>query len=840
MLSRRKQRQLVLGVMGMLLSGTLYHPMIAAARGTATDTDGEEKQASAMVQMEPTSSSPPLKYSTPDITVEAKRPTWEDILSPGTVTIIRPEEFKGEQKTLPDFLKMVPGVHVREVQGKGQYTTVTVRGSTAAQVGVFVDGVLTNLGGDAAVDISTIPVSNIERIEVYRGYIPARFAGTFIGGVINVVTKKPTGAHGSAEIGPSSFGGKKASVEITAPLGAGSLLFGYNHESRDGDFPYRSYAAEQFYTNTDIGREIVETRTELQGYLTMTPAEKAAFDIANGAGAWQQNVDDCIQWLEDNGGRLVTAADDPHRRRQYNDYSNSDLLVKWQNDDWMIKGTYKTVDRHLPDSLWVDYRSYFDMITPGHLVDKYDLYKYDKRHQTIRAKELLVQRRYMGKRIEWGWMIDYLEQSKDYRAENIHDGLRYMIKIPMREWSRYRSKKYNVQVDGTYQLSKNNMLDFQMNYSYERMNIDGDGLNEVIDDVQAGIGNLWAQMRNQFDQNIFNLQLQDTITLDKKRSWQLTPAIRYNRSQIIGYSQFGRFNPLKTYRWVHPEDSQVDSKVTWQLALKKEFNDHFTMRMTGGTYFRLLNMYEIAGDGAGIMPAPMDYKGSGAKFPQPEYGKQFDLSAIWDGKFLGADNRTTLTYFWRDTQRMLYLYRAGLNYSSYFNDMRGKAHGIELQTNFHWKKFDLDLEGTYLNIAAQRRDSSPGVHYDWFEVRPTYQPKWEGNLRLTYRPTEKWLFFGEGHYVSQYYTHYAIPQVRDPVEKELAGRPRAALKTINLGLKWSPKKDMTLTLGCNDVFDAASKLKVHSVQRYLSEPSWVNIEYPLQGRSYYISFRYEF
>ena len=446
----------------------------------------------------------------------------------------------------------------------------------------------------------------------------------------------------------------------------------------------------------------------------------------------------------------------------------------------------------------------------------------------------------MGKRIEWGWMIDYLEQSKDYRAENIHDGLRYMIKIPMREWSQYESRKYNVQVDGTYELSKNNMLDFQMNYSHERMNIDGDGLDEVIDDVQAGIGNLWAQMRNQFDQNIFNLQLQDTITLDKKRSWQLTPAIRYNRSQIIGYSQFGRFNPLKTYRWVHPEDSQVDSKVTWQLALKKEFNDHFTMRMTGGTYFRLLNMYEIAGDGAGIMPAPMDYKGSGAKFPQPEYGKQFDLSAIWDGKFLGADNRTTLTYFWRDTQRMLYLYRAGLNYSSYFNDMRGKAHGIELQTNFHWKKFDLDLEGTYLNIAAQRRDSSPGVHYDWFEVRPTYQPKWEGNLRLTYRPTEKWLFFGEGHYVSQYYTHYAIPQVRDPVEKELAGRPRAALKTINLGLKWSPKKDMTLTLGCNDVFDAASKLKVHSVQRYLSEPSWVNIEYPLQGRTYYMSFRYEF
>ena len=171
-------------------------------------------------------------------------------------------------------------------------------------------------------------------------------------------------------------------------------------------------------------------------------------------------------------------------------------------------------------------------------------------------------------------MIDYLNQSKDYRAEHIDDRLRKQIRIPMREWSKYRSNKYNVQVDGTYELGKNNMLDFQMNYSHERMKIQGDGLDDVIDDVQAGIGNLWAQMRNQFDQNIFNVQLQDTITLDKQRTWQLTPAIRYNRSEIVGYSKFGRFNPLKTYRWVHPEDSQVDSKVTWQLALKKS---HFSV-----------------------------------------------------------------------------------------------------------------------------------------------------------------------------------------------------------------------------------------------------------------------
>ena len=830
MSGKRKKKHLVPGILWMLLAGALYPPVTAVAETVSAPSsavDGEQVTTSSS------------EYTTPDITVEAKRPAWEEILSPGTVTVIRPEEFQGEQKTLPDFLKMVPGVHVREVNGKGQYTTVTVRGSTAAQVGVFVDGVLTNLGGDAAVDISTIPVSNVERIEVYRGYIPARFAGTFIGGVINVVTKKPTGAHGSAEIGPSSFGGKKASVEITAPIGSGSLLFGLNHEQRDGDFPYRSYAAEQWFTNTQVGKDYLANQRELNQLLAMTPTEIAAYEAANGgAGIWQATIDADRQALSDSES-LAEAARNAERRRQYNDYKNTDLLVKWQNNDWMIKGTYKTVNRHLPDSLWVDMKSYFDMITPGLKVDREDLYKQDSRRQKISASELLVQRRYMGNRYEWGWMVDYLNQKKDYRAEHLYtDTTKKWDNVPMREWSEYRSNKYNVQIDGTYELDKRNMLDFQMNYSHERMNIRGDGLDKVIDDVQAQIGNLWTQMRDQFDQNIFNIQVQDTITLDEKRTWQLTPAIRYNRSQITGYSRFGRFNPAKTYHWIHPEDSQVDAKVTWQLALKKKFNDSFSMRMTGGTYFRLLNMYEIAGDGAGILPSPRDFRGESAVFPQPEYGKQFDLSAIWDGRALGADNRTTLTYFWRDTERMLMLYRAGLTYSSYFNDARGKAHGVELQTNFHWKKFDLDLESTYLKMSAQRKDST--VHYDWMDVHPTFQPEWEGNMRLTYRPTSQWLFFGEAHYLSKYYTHYALPTTNDAIERELAGRPTESLTTVNLGMKWSPRKDMTLSLGCNDVFDRGPKQRVNSLQRFGSDPGPANIEFPLQGRSYYATFRYEF
>ena len=827
-MSTRKERRLIAGVLSMLAAGAWLYPATAGA-ADAPQTANAEPQVTGEAQ---TANAGTQYYTTEPITVEAKRPDWEATLSPGTVTVIRPEEFQGEQKTLPDFLKMVPGVHVREVNGKGQYTTVTVRGSTAAQVGVFVDGVLTNLGGDAAVDISTIPVSNVERIEVYRGYIPARFGGTFSGGVINVVTKKPMGAHGSAEIGPGSFGGRKASVEITAPVGAGSLLFGFNHEQRDGDFPYHSYAADQWLDHTRTGALYKNLQQQISTLEAMTPAQQAAYNAVPGNN-WATDLSDLKNSLapyED----AAAAAKDAQRHRKYNDYKNTDMLVKWQNDDWMAKATYKHIDRHLPDSLWAS-SGYAQMIDPGLVVDTKDIYKYDSRRQKIDASSLLLQRRYLTKRMEWGWSIDYLNQKKKYRAEHLYAGWQKKWEhVPLREWSEYRSNKYNVQLDGTYEIDKRNMLDFQMNYSRERMKVSGNGLDERIDQAVITEDSLYAQMRTKYDQDIFNIQLQDTITLDAERTWQLTPAIRYNRSKITGYSDASRFDANKNYQWIHPQDSQTDGKVTWQLALKKEFTPHFSMRMTGGTYYRLLNMYEIAGDGAGILPSPSDRNAQNAVFPRPEEGKQFDLSAIWDGKVLDADNRTTLTFFWRDSDRMLQLYRRGLTYSSYFNDGRGKAHGLELQTNFHWKKFDLDLEGTYLKSSAERRNSA--TQYSWSEVHPTFQPEWEFNARLAYRPVTQWQLFGELHYISKYYTHFMI----DPRNPELSGRPTAALTTLNLGARWSPRKDMALTVGVNDIFDRGPKQRVHSLQGYGDTGTGANIEYPLQGRTYYMNFRYEF
>lgn len=891
-----------------------------------------------------------MDFSLDAMTVEAKRPDWESKLSPGTVNIVRPDEFKGEQKSLPDLLLTVPGVHVREVNGKGQYTTVTMRGSTAAQVGIFIDGVLANLGGDTAVDLSTIPVKNVERIEVYRGYIPSRFGGTFMGGVINIVTKKPETTDVSLEVGKSSYGGKRGSMEITAPLGDGSLMVGTNYESSDGDFKYKNYAAERYlpygeqqiagqqkvidnfnnetidymtkgavinlqqeqidyykanndawlgfvrsdslkdaiydnryeYAKKDVGNSnlyLIEQQVVDRGlkdeYLkrgyddsdwhealqydwigssfgegVLTPEIKEEILKEYGDKVVQNNID---KWTNDadpdknknQAGRKESLeklkqkqkeAENATRYRKYNDYEKTSTIVKWQNKNWVIKGTYDTLDRHMPDSVWL---GDVNAAVYNNGVDLSDRYYYDSRRQKQNSASLMLQNRQEVGKLEWGWMLDYMYQDKKYRAEHINTAYPNsewdMQNQPLREWSRYKSNKYTAQIDGGYKLNDNNMLDFLINYSKEGLDIDGSNMAKILGG-QASQNFLSAQIRNRYEQELFNVQLQDSITLDKEGTWIFTPSVRYNQSKITGFSDGKRFTDGQA-SWIHPKDSQTKGKATWQLALKKEVNENLTLRMTGGTYYRLLNMAEIAGDGAGILPAPRNHNGEGAMFPVPEEGKQFDISAIMNNKLLGADNSTTLTYYWRDSTNMLQLERAGKDYWSYFNDNKGKSHGIELQSSFKWDKFDLDLQVTYLNTSAYNKHTATQFG-EYASVWPTYQPEWEGNIRLTYRPSEKFSVFAEGHYTDEYFTYYN-KATSGKLSPYLSGKPVCSLFVMNSGLKWMPKKNWQLTFGCNDILNKGPKSKIRSDAAFMV-PGYINPEFPIQGRTYYVTARYQF
>lgn len=210
-------------------------------------------------------------------------------LSPGAVSVVRPEEMEGEMKNLPEMLDRIPGLHVIRARGRGGYTVASVRGSTSSQVSVYVDGVLTNLGSEAAVDLSSIPVENVERIEVYRGYIPARFGASSMGGVINIVTKRPEEKSTNASIGAGTYGLWRAALSHTDRLGSGYYFIGANYEASDGDFTY-----------------------------------------------------------DNDNGTPYNPDDDYRTKRLNNDYSNAEFLFKWGNEDWQTRVSWVRNERDLP------------------------------------------------------------------------------------------------------------------------------------------------------------------------------------------------------------------------------------------------------------------------------------------------------------------------------------------------------------------------------------------------------------------------------------------------------------------------------------------------------------
>lgn len=822
-----------------------------------------------------------MDFTLEGVTVEAKRPDWEAKLSPGTVTVIRPDDYKGEQKDLPDLLKMVPGVHVRELNGKGQYTTVSVRGSTAAQVGVFVDGVLFNLGGDAAADISTIPVHNVERIEVYRGYIPARFGGTFMGGVINVVTKRPTKANVQASFGKSSFGGYKGNLQIDAPLGGGALMVGINRDQSDGDFKYKNFDNDRTFKERlewyhkdleDTTNRINNQIAEDIGYGMPSPigGEVKSIDemvtrCAPGGDIyeafWQQNPDDYggqdemnYMWetyyaayadpdykenLYKSDRYQLDKLESAERWRKANDYKNTDAIIKWQDDHWLAKATWKNIRRHLPHPIDKNYAPLWTVDQDWAVNMPYgkpNMYYF--RNQELTAKELLLGRRDTVGNLEWGWSINYLKQDKDYYIDdwqNLEKVLEATSELKTLKantlWSKYDSRRLGAKIDGSYKAGNRHLIEFLVDASKEKMDIDG----WKMFDFEHANEDTRSRWRNYYEQEIINAQIQDTITLNKKGDFWLTPSIRYNRSKILGRSdRYDEKNDPQHIKWLGQTDEQTDDKVTWQLALKKQFNDHFTLRATGGTYYRLLNMYEIAGDGAGILPMP-NVGGSASVFPMPEEGKQWDISAIWDGKWLGADTaKFQITYFGRDSKRLLQLSSWNSFFFVYNNAASGKVSGVELQADLSWQKWDVNLQATYTDPSNVLYDLSaiPGQQ-EWnkdgkIEGVMTYQPKWEGTARFTYRPDKNWSLFTQMRHVGKVTTD-AIPLTTGALPWQ------SSLTTMDVGVKYKINKSLQVAVGCNDVLNKANDMYLRTTYSEMR-----NILYPIQGRTYYATLQYTY
>ncbi|GAU08750.1 TonB-dependent receptor [Desulfoplanes formicivorans] len=139
---------------------------------------------------------------------------------PRNVNVITAEDIeKSTAQNLPELLGREAGIQLIDDTGVPGRSKVDIRGQgehAATNVLVLVDGHRINSVDMSGANFTTIPLSQIERIEILRGPGGALYGNNAVGGVINVITKSGEGTPFGGSIGAEfgSYNTKKYQAAI--------------------------------------------------------------------------------------------------------------------------------------------------------------------------------------------------------------------------------------------------------------------------------------------------------------------------------------------------------------------------------------------------------------------------------------------------------------------------------------------------------------------------------------------------------------------------------------------------------------------------------------------------
>jgi iron complex outermembrane receptor protein len=167
-------------------------------------------------------------------------------------SVVAPEDSQRAYDDLASLLVEIPGVNVVRTGSIGKANTITLRGANPDQVRVYVDGVPMNVAAGGGVDMSTLPIGDVERVEVYRGSSPLEFGESALGGIISITTRTPGIRRAGARTGAGSFGTMFGDVSGGGRAGRLRLYAGVHGMSAQGDFPYLNDNGTAFNTADDV------------------------------------------------------------------------------------------------------------------------------------------------------------------------------------------------------------------------------------------------------------------------------------------------------------------------------------------------------------------------------------------------------------------------------------------------------------------------------------------------------------------------------------------------------------------------------------------------------------
>lgn len=185
------------------------------------------------------------------------------------VTVIDKKEIeRSGARTVAELLRSRGAADVRTYGPLGSLALPSLRGATAEQILVMVDGRPLNPPQGGGVDLTDISLQNVERVEIVHGAASAQYGSAAVGGVINIITSGPTQTARILvrnEVG--SFGSRAFELlaSDTVPESKIGYSFSFRNTHSNGNFPFKHPSGEiRKRSNAWFEQTGVRARIQLQ------------------------------------------------------------------------------------------------------------------------------------------------------------------------------------------------------------------------------------------------------------------------------------------------------------------------------------------------------------------------------------------------------------------------------------------------------------------------------------------------------------------------------------------------------------------------------------------------
>ncbi|MBB3699590.1 TonB-dependent receptor plug domain-containing protein [Flammeovirga yaeyamensis] len=743
--------------------------LIGETKGVVTDIQGKFKltnvPSNAQVKISctgyleqiidvPSNQTTPIKVfleedlvSLDEVVVKGETKAQEIEKSGFAVASIDTKDLQMQSLEINEILDQTAGLRVRRDGGLGSSTQININGLSGNAVRIFIDGMPMESYG-SSYSINSIPVSLIERIDVYKGVVPIELGNDALGGAINIITKDATkqGLEGSSlnvAYSYGSFNTHRADINGSFRDKSGKtvrLSAFYNHSDNDYEVwsddikikDYREFLPDGS-RNPDF-LSVIKTGERVKRFNDAYSSYGAKIDVGVTNKKWADQLFFSVNASEDykesqHGARMLT----PYGERYSRGWTIAPS-VNYQKRDFLVKG----LDINSNVQYAISQRATVDTTT-----NRYDWY---------------------------GNLIPPVGGVTPLPGEGNNSTL-----------NQDHNKNLIVRLSGVYSFNDQHQIGF--NYSFNQY-------NRSSDDPMAERERRDFNTANIVNKQITGFTYQNSLFDDKLKSSVFVKHY-YNRleQEKIEYTN----NVLDTVYNVRPDDNWG-----YGATMSYEVSPRVRINASAEQAVRLVNTNEVFGNASREIYESTDL--------QPE--KSFNVNLGSQIKLV--DNSThelsmNTNFFFRDTYdriRSTIIEQNDQSYTMFENIGHVVSKGVELQFDYNLGgKWNFMVQGYYLDSRFMEEFNSEGVRNIHYMAREPNMPYLTFNagagrsfnslFNTGDRLQVNWNFA----YIHEF--HFDWDVIGDQNKPII---PTQALHDINVSYTFSNKR-ATVSLDCKNIFD---------------------------------------